>query len=98
VTRWDLSLLGRALADRRSDRTRVMAATGAIAAITALDVFAALQTSRVRRRMHRLHVAGSVTVAQPPGRVYRFWRPVHLYSSKAKRRPQSVGSAPWSTD
>jgi uncharacterized membrane protein len=100
----DLSLLGRALADRRSDRGRVIAATGAVAAITALDVFAAVQTSRVRRRLHRLHVAGSVTVAQPPERVYRFWRDFenlptfmdHLESvqTSGKRTSHWVAKAP----
>ena len=71
----DLGLLGRAMTDRRGDRDRVAAATGAVAAITALDVFAAISTTRARRRSRRglLQVEASVTVKRPPEEVYRFW-------------------------
>jgi uncharacterized membrane protein len=68
----DLGLLGRAMADRRSDPTRVAFATGAVAAITALDVYAAISTVRFHRR-NRLQVQASVTVRKPPEKVYKFW-------------------------
>jgi uncharacterized membrane protein len=72
----DLSLLGRGLADGRGDRRRIAAATGAITAITALDVYAAIRVTRARgmrrgRRMLRLEA--SVTVKRTPEEVYRFW-------------------------
>jgi len=71
----DLSLLGRALADRRSDRSRLAAATGAVAAITAVDVLAAIGTTRARSRSRRgsMRVEASVTVTRAPEEAYRFW-------------------------
>ncbi len=100
----DLSLLGRALADRRSDRTRVILATGAVAGITVVDVVAAIRTSSARRRSRRLRVAGSVTVTPPLEQVYRFWHDFenlptfmdHLESvqTSGKRTSHWVAKAP----
>lgn len=72
----DLSLLGRAMVDCRNDRRRVAMAAGAVAAITALDVFAAILTTRVRGARPRgpMYLRGSVTVNRAPEEVYQFWR------------------------
>jgi uncharacterized membrane protein len=71
----DLGLLGQAMTDRRNDRRRVAIATGAVAAITALDVFAAIRTTRVRRGGPQgpMYLRGSVTVNRGPEEVYQFW-------------------------
>ncbi|KAB1944950.1 SRPBCC family protein [Micromonospora sp. ALFpr18c] len=72
----DLTLLGRAMADRRGERRRRLAlTTAAIAGIAALDVAAAIGAGRARRaraRVIRMEVA--VTVNRSPAEAYRFWR------------------------
>jgi uncharacterized membrane protein len=72
----DLGLLGRAMADCRNDRRRVAMATGAVAAVTALDVFASILTTRARgaRPSGPMYLRGSVTVNRGPDEVYQFWR------------------------
>jgi uncharacterized membrane protein len=71
----DLSLLGRAMNDRRSDQRRLAMASGVFAAITAADVFLAIRTTRIRRGWRGpLHLQASITVNRPPEEVYRFWR------------------------
>ncbi|MCG5451609.1 SRPBCC family protein [Micromonospora hortensis] len=72
----DLTLLGRALADRGGERrSRVALTTLAIAGITAVDVLAAVRVGRARRaraRVIRMQIA--VTVNRSPAEAYRFWR------------------------
>ncbi|WP_422740012.1 SRPBCC family protein [Micromonospora sp. WMMD729] len=72
----DLTLLGRAMADRRGERRRRLAlTTAAIAGIAALDVAAAIAAGRAHRaraRMIRMEIA--VTVNRSPAEAYRFWR------------------------
>jgi uncharacterized membrane protein len=71
----DLSLLGRALAHgRKTDRRRAAVVTGAVAGITAVDVYAALRLTRARRMTRQeMRAEVSVTVRRPPAEVYRFW-------------------------
>ncbi|GLY73871.1 hypothetical protein Airi01_021380 [Actinoallomurus iriomotensis] len=70
----DLTALGCAVSRRRgARRRRAMAATAAVAAITALDVYiAARGDRRLWRRGLALHAA--ITVKRPRGEVYGFWR------------------------
>jgi uncharacterized membrane protein len=75
----DLAALALALGTNGRRRGRVVAATAAVAGVTALD---ALCTSWLRQDAHpvspaapgAIHVKGSITVNRPPADVYRFWR------------------------
>ncbi|MEU7843848.1 SRPBCC family protein [Micromonospora sp. NPDC049114] len=102
----DLTLLGRAMADRRGERRRRLAlTTAAIAGITALDTAVAIGAGRARRaraRVIRMEIA--VTVNRSPAEAYRFWRDVenlpkfmaHLESVRADdlRRSHWVARGP----
>ncbi|MGN9769214.1 SRPBCC family protein [Micromonospora sp. SD12] len=72
----DLTMLGRAWADRCGERRRRVAlTTAAIAGIAAVDLFAAVRAGRAqaaRRRVIDMEVA--VTVNRSPAEAYRFWR------------------------
>ncbi|SCG74976.1 SRPBCC family protein [Micromonospora coxensis] len=72
----DLTLLGRALADRRGERRRRVAVTTAvIAGIAVVDLIAALRAGRARRARERLILMEvGVTVNRPASEAYRFWR------------------------
>lgn len=87
----DLTLLGTALRNRtltarvakavlkqdhRAALNRTIAATGAVAAITSLDLYAAITRSRgsSRRSHDDMTLTAAVTVAQPPHEVYARWR------------------------
>jgi uncharacterized membrane protein len=67
----DLALLGVALTSERSDRSRVLGATAAVAGVTALDLVVSRQLSgdggpvRVRK---------AITIYRSPQEVYSFWR------------------------
>jgi uncharacterized membrane protein len=68
----DLAMLGRALKnhDGRGLR-RTAAATAGIAAITAVDLYAALSRSRKESSME---MTGTTTIRKSPEEVYAFWR------------------------
>lgn len=72
----DLSALGRAMVDRRGERRRRTAmATAIVAGITAVDVLAAILSSRRSEARKRVMcVSAAVTVNRSPEEVYRFWR------------------------
>jgi uncharacterized membrane protein len=87
----DLRLLGTALRNRaltarvvkaalkqdhRAALNRTIAATGAVAAITGLDLYAAITRSRGshRRSQGDVTLTAAVTVTQPPHEVYARWR------------------------
>ncbi|MGK5440912.1 SRPBCC family protein [Micromonospora sp. URMC 105] len=72
----DLTLLGRALADRRGERRRRVAVTTAVVAgIAAVDLIAAIRAGRARRARERLILMEvGVTVNRPASEAYRFWR------------------------
>ncbi|WP_200215164.1 SRPBCC family protein [Micromonospora coerulea] len=74
----DLTLLGRALADRCGERRRRVAVTTAvIAGITVVDVIATLRATRARKARERLiRMTVAVTVNTPASEAYRFWRDV----------------------
>jgi uncharacterized membrane protein len=71
----DLALLGSAMA-RPLSRTRLLAATAAVAGVAALDVLSAARLSRreaVQKVVLPIHVVRSITINRPPDTVYRFW-------------------------
>jgi uncharacterized membrane protein len=75
----DLTLLERARRTRAgARRRRTTLATAAVAGITAVDLYAAVRSTRGgqhgRGRPGPLHLDASVTVNKPVGEVYRYWR------------------------
>lgn len=79
----DLSVLGTAITDRETDRTRLLAAIGAVAGIAVLDVMCARQLGREtngsasagRRKEDRsVRVERVTTINKPIHEVYQFWR------------------------
>ncbi|MGN9806102.1 SRPBCC family protein [Micromonospora sp. L32] len=72
----DLTLLGRALADRCGERRRRVAVTTAVVAgIAVVDLLAAVRAGRARRARERLILMEvGVTVNRPASEAYRFWR------------------------
>ena len=67
----DLALLGTALASDSADKSKVLAATAAVAGITVLDTLCSLDYTRSAR----VRLAESViTVNRPQKDVYAFWR------------------------
>jgi uncharacterized membrane protein len=71
----DLALLGAAFAGK-SNKNRLAAATAAVAGITALDLFDAMQLTRKKRGGggRDMRVTKAITVNRPAEEVYRFWR------------------------
>jgi uncharacterized membrane protein len=106
----DLALLGAALGDRRSTRSRVAAATAAVAGVTALDVVTAKRLARRRNGRPGLAADGSLRVQRTiaincaPADAYALWRDLeglprfmeHLRSVEAKADGRShwVARAP----
>ncbi|MFY1593442.1 SRPBCC family protein [Micromonospora sp. WMMD737] len=72
----DLTLLGRAWADRCGERRRrVGLTTAAVAGIAAVDLIAAVRAGRARAAHRRvIDMEVSVTVNRSPAEAYRFWR------------------------
>jgi Predicted integral membrane protein len=70
----DLASLGVALARRRGGRrARLVGATGAVLAMTAVDVAAAVGAARTRAR-RLMELTGTTTIRRPRSEVYAFWR------------------------
>ncbi|MBX6748378.1 MAG: SRPBCC family protein [Micromonosporaceae bacterium] len=70
----DLASLGVALARRRGiRRARLMGATGAVLAMTAVDVATAVRAGRSRAR-RLMELTGTTTIRRPRSDVYAFWR------------------------
>jgi uncharacterized membrane protein len=71
----DLTVLGVAL--RRHDRKglgRTVAATAAIAAITAVDIYAAIRSWTAAGKEQSMDLTATTTVGKSPQEVYEFWR------------------------
>jgi uncharacterized membrane protein len=69
----DLASLGVALARRRGARqVRLLGATGAVLAMTAVDVATAVRATRYRGRL--MELTGTTTIRRPRSEVYAFWR------------------------
>lgn len=70
----DLAACGRAMRYRRGDRRRrLMYTTGAIAGITAVDLYTAVRATRGRRMKGGNRAHASVTVNRRVEATYRFW-------------------------
>ena len=75
----DLALLGAALGSRGTEKDRVLAATAAVAAVTALDLKGSLKLSQAQGDREggwwdrKVHVQRSITIHRSPEEIYRFW-------------------------
>jgi uncharacterized membrane protein len=70
----DLATLGCAVSSRRGKRRRrAMTATGAVAGITAVDLYTAIRAGR-RPWAYGLSLHAAITVKRPRDEVYGFWR------------------------
>jgi len=73
----DLTLLGDGFTQRRAKVGRLIAATAAVAGVTAIDTFSAARQSRsstLSRIAAPIHVFRSITINRDPSDVYDFWR------------------------
>jgi uncharacterized membrane protein len=72
----DLALLGTAFNLKKSNRGRLVAATAAVAGVTALDVICSQRLSRRNGASSGVpvHVRQSVSINHSPEVLYRFWR------------------------
>lgn len=76
----DLALLAAGFTARRANRTRLAAATAAVAGVTVVDVLCAEQLNRLGRLSVQttadgtLRVRRRITVNRPADALYRFWR------------------------
>lgn len=69
----DLALLGSAFTSDRARRNRLIAATVAVAGVTALDVVAGSRSSRASRAAELFGVTSAITVNRSVSDVYAFW-------------------------
>ncbi|HEX2670642.1 MAG TPA: SRPBCC family protein [Polyangiaceae bacterium] len=73
----DLTLLGDRFSQRRVKVGRLIAATAAVAGVTAIDTYSAARQSRVaalNRIAAPVHVFRTITINRAPSEVYEFWR------------------------
>jgi uncharacterized membrane protein len=70
----DLACLGAALASPKTDRGRLLAATAAVAGVTALDITEAQRLGTDPGPHGGMVRVNTITVNRPPEEVYRFWR------------------------
>lgn len=74
----DLTLLTLAWRDKRASGPRLVGAIANVAAIAALDAYAAIRAGRPpeneRTEEEPMHVKAAITVRKPREEVYRFWR------------------------
>lgn len=70
----DLALLGAGLVSGKSQRGRVLAATAAVAGVTALDVLCRKQLSNGISVNGAVHTTQSIAVNRSPEECYQFWR------------------------
>jgi uncharacterized membrane protein len=73
----DLTLLGDGFTHRRAKVGRLIAATAAVAGVTAIDTFSAARQSRtstLSRIAAPIHVFRTITIQRDPDDVYAFWR------------------------
>jgi uncharacterized membrane protein len=72
----DLAFLGGALAAPGARRRRAVAATAAVAGVTALDVACAIRLGRAARALpaETIRVTKSITINRTPEDLYRYWR------------------------
>ena len=75
----DLALLRAAFGSRGTEKERVLAATAAVAAVTALDFTGSLKLTQAQSDGastwwdRKVHVQRSITIHRSPEEIYRFW-------------------------
>lgn len=72
----DLTMLGIALASNRPKKARIVAATAAVAGVTALDIYCAKNLRRGprgRTASGAIHIEKVVTINRSPEELYHFW-------------------------
>ncbi len=72
----DLALLGGGFTKRRTKVGRLVAATAAVAGVTALDAMSAARQSRnptLNKVGMPIHVLRTITINRKPREVYEFW-------------------------
>lgn len=72
----DLTLLGDGFTQRRAKVGRLIAATAAVAGVTAIDAFSAARQTRnstLSRVGAPIHVLRTITINRAPADVYQFW-------------------------
>jgi uncharacterized membrane protein len=70
----DIAVLVEALRRRRPGRERTVAATLAIAGITAIDLYAAWREHVEHRKEKQVELTATTTVGKQPQEVYAYWR------------------------
>jgi uncharacterized membrane protein len=75
----DLSTLGLAFASSRTNKTKLIVSTAAVAGVTALDIYAGQQLTKQSgwggtTREGRVRASRNIIIDRPPEEVYRFWR------------------------
>jgi len=70
----DLALLGGALTSSRANRRRVIAATAAVAGVTALDFYYSKRLSDKQAEKEPVPITKSITINRSPEDLYRVWR------------------------
>lgn len=70
----DLALLGAGLVSSKSQRGRVLAATAAVAGVTALDILCRRQLNGETQQPSAVNTIQSVAVNRTPEECYQFWR------------------------
>jgi hypothetical protein len=70
----DLALLGAGLMSSKNQRGRVLAATAAVAGVTALDVLCRRQLDGATEEASTVNTVQSVAVNRSPEECYQFWR------------------------
>src|SRR5579884_1210702 len=90
----DLSALGVALLAQRKTRLRTLAATAAVAGVTALDLVCAQKASARPLRIQKV-----ISINRSPEEAYRFWRQFEQYPKFMKRvssvQPQGERRLHW---
>jgi len=72
----DLALLGERFGQRRAKLGRLIAATAAVAGVTAIDTVSAARQTRsptLNRVLGPIHVLRTITINRPPEEIYDFW-------------------------
>lgn len=70
----DLALLGAGLISGKSQRGRVLAATAAVAGVTALDIICRQQLNGAAEESSTVNTVQTVAVTRSPEECYQFWR------------------------
>lgn len=70
----DLAILGKALGAKRINRKRLLAATAAVAGVSALDIYCSQKIRKDGADTKAIQVRKSITIDRSPEDLYDFWR------------------------